>query len=159
MVPGIRRDDPWIPVFTGMTIMMPSCLYAHGRPDFQTIDISTPDHWPIISQIFTSPEGEGFPPSPKETLKGEIREILNTFHPPFPFIKGMEDFFISGIGHDDLSPPPAFPASVQPSPDFAQALCRSGAGEAGTRKISICRSSNVFNPLLTLTLTLPLLFF
>jgi hypothetical protein len=55
MVPGIRRDDAWIPVFTGMTILMPSRSHAHGRPDFQTIDTSTPDHWPTISQIFASP--------------------------------------------------------------------------------------------------------
>jgi hypothetical protein len=55
------RDSPaaspsgWIPVFTGMTILMPSRSHADRRPDFQTIDPSTPDHWPTLSQIFASP--------------------------------------------------------------------------------------------------------
>jgi hypothetical protein len=31
MVPGIRRDDVWIPVFTGMTIRVLRCSHAHGR--------------------------------------------------------------------------------------------------------------------------------
>ena len=68
LVPCLRRDKAWIPVYTGMTIWMIYCSDAHGRPHFNAVrDMSSRVGRPF-RKVFTSPEGEGFPPSPKETL-------------------------------------------------------------------------------------------
>jgi len=41
MVPSLRRDKAWIPVFTGMTTLMLYCSDAHGRPHCNSLkDIS-----------------------------------------------------------------------------------------------------------------------
>jgi hypothetical protein len=59
----------WIPVYTGITIRMIYCLGAHGRPRLNAMrDMSSRVGRPF-RKAFTSPEGEGFPPFPKGTLK------------------------------------------------------------------------------------------
>jgi hypothetical protein len=49
-------DSIWSPVTWRTT----NTKNAHGRPDFQAIETLTGVHWPTISQILASPEGEGF---------------------------------------------------------------------------------------------------
>ena len=67
IVPGFRRDNVWIPVFTGMTILTP-CLFTCSWPaSFQSerkMHKGSADHCANLA----SPQGEGFPPSPKGTL-------------------------------------------------------------------------------------------
>ena len=66
-----RKRTYWIPAFAGMTKWLRSFPYlAHV-------------HFVHISPIFASPEGEGFPPSPKETLmepQGQARGPQNHTH-------------------------------------------------------------------------------
>jgi len=57
----------WIPVFTGMTIQMPCYTHAHDWLLSSLKEKCIKDQ-PTISQTFASPQGEGFPPSPKGTL-------------------------------------------------------------------------------------------
>jgi len=50
---GLENKEPWIPAFAGMTYHKSEKAHVH---------------YVHISPYFTSPQGEGFPPSPKGTL-------------------------------------------------------------------------------------------
>ena len=58
----------WIPVFTGITILMFHYSDAHGRPQSNPMRDRSPRIGRPFCKVFTSPQGEGFRPSPKVTL-------------------------------------------------------------------------------------------
>ena len=60
-------SGPWIPVFMGMTILM-YCSDTHGRPHSNPMKDMSPRVGRLFRKVYTSPEGEGFPSSPKEIL-------------------------------------------------------------------------------------------
>jgi adenylate cyclase len=68
LVPYLRRDKTWIPVFTGMTILRPYDSDAYGRPHPNVTKNTLPRVGRPFRKVFSSPQGEGFPPSQKGKL-------------------------------------------------------------------------------------------
>ncbi len=67
----------WIPVFTGMTILLFHYSDAHGRPQSNPMRDWSPRIGRPFRKAFTSPQGEGFRPSPKVTLRSLEFETRN----------------------------------------------------------------------------------